>query len=202
MFVASIKSSRRIIHNENCYHLNHVSEGNLTEFSKLKQALGQGFHPCGDCMKGEKRFDGNYKRIYRQAADNNINWEVTSQHVAISTPLSCWKIVRENDSFRLFHSNVNGLSRPNSEMPGYHDQKVSFATIEEYFRYIASHDEYRKLNPVKPTKKKGTGGYKKQQECIDKKRRHKKVVNVYRIIDSLASGTFQPRSVASFSCVQ
>ena len=202
MYIATRYSSRKIFHIPGCHHIVRKNEDDMFSFKDMKTALITGYHPCADCLKQQKQFDGNNKSIRRFAADNNISWDVNDDHIQITSRLSSWKLIREGDVYRLFHSNNNGLSRIGAEIPGYHDQRVALTTVEEYFKYIASHDEYRKANPSKPTKRKGTPGYKHQQQTLDGKKKHKKVVNVYRIIDSLSTGCFQARSVSTFACVQ
>lgn len=197
MYITSIKSSRKIVHRPGCYHLNHVCSENRIYHNTLKSALSEGCHVCADCMKAEKRFDDNFKKINTFAQENKMNWDISDEGISIRTKSSGWKIIAgENEKYSMYHANDNGISQRGDKMPGYHYQNAHCTNIFDYFNYVVEHDNYRKKYITKPTKRKGTPGYKNQMKMIEKKRKFHKVVNVYNLIDSLGINN-KPMAFAS-----
>ena len=197
MYITSVTSSRRIVHKPECYHLKNVANEKRIYHNTLKSALSTGCHVCADCLRAEKQFDDNYKKINGFAEENKMTWDITSEGVTIRTKRSSWKIFPGNNGrYKLYHANESGISHKGDEIPGYHNQKVHYASIREYFTYVIDHDNYRKLYPVKPSKRKGTPGYKNQMKVIEKKRKYWKVVNVYNLIDSLSDGSYNKQALS------
>ena len=185
-YCASKKSHRKIVHRLNCHHIRQIHTRGLYLFMSLEEALLQGYHPCADCMLQEKAFDSDYRKITDLlSSHSDLHWKLFPSQLTITTPQSGWKILPHGRVYRLFHRNDNGISEIGAEMPGYHDQKVHYRDICQYFTYILEHDAYRKAHPTKPTKKKGSDGYRKQEKKMKAWKKHRQAVDVMKTIDRL-----------------
>ncbi|MBR2802431.1 MAG: hypothetical protein IKE21_07590 [Erysipelotrichaceae bacterium] len=186
-YCASKNSHRKIVHRLNCHHIRQIHTRGLYLFMSLEEALLQGYHPCADCLTEEKAFDGDYRKVRDLLSlHSELRWKICHDHLQITTNASGWKILPCKHIYRLFHRNDNGISEIGAEMPGYHDQKVHYRDICQYFSYILEHDAYRKAHPTKPTKKKGSDGYRKQEKKLKAWKKHRKATDVMKTIDRLS----------------
>ena len=71
--------------------------------------------------------------------------------ITISSPRSKWRILADDNRNRTMLYHCNDFDYENaSPVPGYHNQHVNYATLQEYLDYIIDHDYYRMMHPLYP----------------------------------------------------
>lgn len=181
----------QVYHEYDCWHLRRSSKDRW-RYITIDRANKRGFRPCKCC--GTVRFHMRYEQkvLNRFIKGKNMEYRVIDDVMYVKTEISCWKIIYNPEAmtYALYHRNSKALpvdfTHPQNEH--YHRQadKGCTAKMEELFRYIRSHDAFRKSEQE-------TGGDLKRmsvspkyrQQYINRKRRqeHRRLDELFAALE-------------------
>lgn len=198
MYCSSMRSSRKIVHTENCYLSKRLIPENVIPFETLCTAFSAGYRLCRHCNPIVRLLRSEEDALYDFCMKNGMSFRCHDRDLAIASTISNWIItVSPAGQTMLFHKNTKVLSSDHlSPVPGYHDQRISYDTLLPYFVYIKNHDHFRHAHPeqisaphstVKEPPRKGTKRWNKEQRRLKNQKRRQSVHNVLDIINSFDS---------------
>lgn len=196
MFFYSKKSSRKIIHTEDCFRLRNVSAENIGTFQTLEEAYAKGYRLCRNCNPVFRQYRREKSKLTEQCQKYSASFFLHDKFFCVLMPHSRWKIVPSPGarSLLLYHQNTfEKIADMESTVPGYHRQSAHRSTLLGYLDYIVQHESYRTLHPLHiwtPKKKKqppqkGTKRYKHEQLKAKKQAKRRAVNQVLALIDRL-----------------
>ena len=192
MFYYSTKSSKKIIHLENCHHIKAIKKENLAEISSAASARRDYFRICKCCSPITKDYRKNQDEILDFALSNGIRCYISRGSMRVNTFREKWLILASgNDKkLELHHRSKYDNDNENSVL-GFHKQKFSGNSIMDVLKYVSYHETYRMQNPLPKKKhkeppKKGTKRWNTVQKREKKKEKKQQIRNVLNLIDSLA----------------
>lgn len=193
MFVRRKENHHSVIHVPGCPALSTAQPKDLVQVENVEAAFSQGFEMCGLCSPLRQKLQEEEEDIGAFCRENGISYVLCNKYIAVSTPLSQWRIALTDSESqtKLYHRNTI-RQEPNIPryLTHYHDQNISFPHLLPYFQYILHHDNYRLRRPLpdkrkaKPPKKgsKRYHKYLKEKKNQEKSRSARKVV---AMIDSM-----------------
>ncbi len=158
MYVSSIKSAEKMIHNEGCRFAKMIAAHNRKQFSTVEEACLAGRCFCIHCSPIMKQIPSEMVALQPICEANRISilFEPADGTLEIVTPKSSWKLAADDNSDRLllFHKNTAKYDNGSSPYAGYHFQGLSYKTIFRHIQYIINHDAYQ--NREEDRRQKGT----------------------------------------------
>ena len=173
-------------------NINRINEQIYIIFYFPKQRLWKCSHKR--CSPLVKMFRDEEEKLMDLCREKGLAISLRRNFITISSPRSKWRILADDNRNRTMLYHCNDFDYENaSPVPGYHNQHVNYATLQEYLDYIIDHDYYRMMHPLYPAPQpkappiRGTKRYRTAQ--VKEKRKAKKaaVWNVPNIIDSLSA---------------
>ncbi len=147
MYVASKRSSEKIVHNEGCRYAKMISPGNKQYFYTTEAAFKAGKTACIHCSSVMSQVPGEIKDLQNicDANDMGIMFDHSDGTLDVIAPQSEWKIADEGGKrfLRLYHRNTVDFDDGTSPYEGYHYQRVTGRSITEILQYIIVHDWYK-----------------------------------------------------------
>jgi len=207
MYYYSKKSSKKIVHTIECFHIQDTNTADIGWFETLPEAYEQGYRFCQHCNPLFKHYKNEKDAILDFCSKNGLSVQLQNRSISIYSKKSKWKIVVDkNRKIVLYHKNDFETSKDHlSEISGFHLQgDIKKNSVVAYLNYIVKHDHYRMLNPVyipkkkkqSPPPRKGTKRYKNAQRKLEKYERRQAIRNVLNLIDSL---DIQPTSIPAIA---
>lgn len=199
MFYYSKKSSKKILHSEECGHIQRTQLSDMGYFGSLDEAYEKGYRLCRHCSKLDRAFRKENDDIVKLSMKYALRIFRHKKFIGVESKDGLWKIVLSDigHKFELYHQNTyEKKTDSESRISGYHLQNISKGTIHGFLQYIGEHDDYRSVHPIeiKPPKKqkapplKGTKRYRKQQNKIARYERKRSIARVLDLIDNLNVG--------------
>ena len=143
MFVASKKSSSKILHNQQCFYGKRIRPEDHQLFYTVEEGEKAGYHSCKYCSAISRYYRKEKTKIKQFCEENKMLLQHDSKEIHVQMPLSHWKIVwnGKKDRIFLYHKNVfRRFMEEKEEVPGYHRQPVTKGSIYGYLKYIVMHD--------------------------------------------------------------
>ena len=193
MFVRRKKSVQRIIHTPNCPFLSSANPEDLVQVEDVAAAFSDGYEMCALCSPLRRKLQAEEETVSAFCRENGLSYVLCNKYIAVSTPLSQWRIViADNEAkTKLYHRNTIRQERNiPSFLTQYHDQNFSSSRLLPYFRYILHHDDYRYHRPLlekrntKPAKK-GSKRYRKEMKKEKKREKSRSARKVLTMIENL-----------------
>lgn len=144
MFVASEKSSSKILHNQQCFYGKRIRPEDRQLFYTVEEGEKAGYHSCKYCSAIGRYYRKEATKIKQFCEENKMLLQHDSKEIHVQMPLSHWKIVWNGKKGRIFlyHKNVfRRFMEEKEEVPGYHRQPVTKGSIYGYLKYIVMHDQ-------------------------------------------------------------
>ncbi len=193
MYYFNKKSSKKIIHLIECFHVHNNEIDNIGWFETLSEAYDRGYRLCKHCNPLYMHYKKESNEILEFCRKNGMAVNLKNKCISITSVRSKWKIALDKmNRIVLYHKNDFTTDKDYlSEINGYHLQRdVRRVTIMGYLNYIIEHDNFRMYNPLyipkkKEPPKKGTKRYKKNQRKIKNYQRKMEIKNVLNLIESL-----------------
>ena len=195
MFLFSKLSGRGIVHHPGCFYLSKTRLKYVSGFKEEYQAKKAGYRLCKHCTENASRVSGMERSLFDFCRKKGFSFREHEGHICVDTPSSGWKIVlsEKDESLALYHRNEFSLKKDvDSPVPGFHCQKNRVRTFNEFFSYIASHDEFRSKKPCqkpkeweKPLPKQYTRRYNKMMKQMKKRTQRASVKRTLDIIDKM-----------------
>lgn len=194
MYYYSKTSKNKIIHTDACRYRHAISQNHMGSFEILAEAHEAGYRLCKACSPLVKMFRDEEEKLMVLCREKGLAISLRRNFITISSPRSKWRILADDNRNRTMLYHCNDFDYENaSPVPGYHNQHVNYATLQEYLDYIIDHDYYRMMHPLYPAPQpkappvKGTKRYRKAQAKEKRKAKKAAVWNVLNIIDSLSA---------------
>ena len=198
MFYYSKLSHRKIVHLKKCYIAKRIRPETTGTFKTAKDAFDAGYRLCRCCNPVAKQYRKEEAALIDHCRRNGMLFRYSDRSFKITSMLGKWIIqVTPNGKTTLYHKNTREAgNNAETEVDGFHKQKISYDTLIEYFDYISNHDRYRARHPepvpkkkhaVKLPPRKGTKRWRAAQQKIKNHERRRAIRNVLDIIDSLDS---------------
>lgn len=200
MFYYSKRSHRKIVHTQACFLVCGFAPESVGTFETLSEALDAGYRLCRRCNPILRQYRKEQMAILDYCRENGMSFHWNDRYFSIISPISQWRVtVSPSGTTMLYHKNTKSLaSDAASAIRGYHNQRISFRSLLQYFTYITSHDAYRMHHPEaphaalaqKPPKhkeppRKGTKRWHREQTRRRAAERKRAIRNVLALIDSL-----------------
>ncbi len=162
MYMTSVKSADKLIHNENCRFAKMIAAHNVASYNTADEAYASGRCACRYCADVLKKVPSELSDLQNicEANDISILFDQTDGTLDITTPYSEWKLraVENSDLLYLYHKNTLDFDDGSSPYAGYHFQGKQYRTILWHLKYIISHDwywgqQFRKVKKYKSRRK-------------------------------------------------
>ena len=195
MFVASKKSSSKILHNQQCFYGKRIRPEDQQLFYTVEEGEKAGYCSCKYCSVIGWHYRKEARKIKQFCEENKIFLQHESREIHVQMPLSHWKIVWNGKKGRIFlyHKNVfRRFMEEKEEVPGYHRQPVTKNSIYGYLKYIVMHDQWifhhgyeEKPRPEEKHYPKRGKKYRKHARMMKKKERRSSIRRVYNLLEQL-----------------
>lgn len=200
MFYYSKRSHRKTVHTQACFLVRGFAPESVGTFETLSEALDAVYRLCRRCNPILRQYRKEHMTILDYCRGNGMSFHWNDRYFSIISPISQWRVtVSPSGKTMLYHKNTKSLaSDAASAIRGYHNQRISFRSLLQYFTYITSHDAYRMHHPEapraalaqKPPKhkeppRKGTKRWHREQTRRRAAERKRAIRNVLALIDSL-----------------
>lgn len=197
MFYYSKLNRRKIIHTDECFIAKHFDPKTTGTFDTLGEAFAAGYRLCRRCSPIARQFRKEEQALIDYCYQHGMSFRFNDRSMTVTSPLSRWIItVSPSGKTILYHKNTKKMSTDTlSAIPGYHNQKVMYGSLLEYFEYIEDHDFFRNRHPEQISKprvtreppRKGTKRWHKEQQKMKNRERRQSIRNVLSIIESFDS---------------
>jgi len=138
-----------VYHERNCWHLKH-SQKKCWLYTNPEKAEQRGLRPCKCCSTVRFHLTYERKALDRFVSGKSMTYKIIGDSMYVKTDISCWKIIYDPSKldYVIFHRNKSSapIDFDHPEREHYHRQKdkQGAPTMEACFRYIRSHDSFRK----------------------------------------------------------
>lgn len=185
-----------IAHFDGCGYIGRIKEDNLHCLSTYAAVRDRSMNLCRCCNPIRKAFKDENCAIADFCSKNMMIFSNESETISFKTSNSQWRVIPSDDGgLALYHRNKK-KTRKNSKSPlwGYHLQKFKSETIVPVCKYIAEHEEYKRLQAFKSAegirRSMPKGGKKRRAYEKREKRRERRaaIKNVYFLFDMIEAG--------------
>ena len=135
MFVRRKEHHHYFIHVPGCPFLSSVPPEDLVQVENVATAFSEGYEMCSLCSPLRQKLRVEEERISAFCQENGITYVLCNKYIAVSTPLSQWIVIADNEAkTKLYHRNTI-KQEPNIPpfRTHYHDQKICFPRLLPYF---------------------------------------------------------------------
>lgn len=201
MYYYSKQNHRKIIHTENCYIAKRFDPEATGTFQTLHEAFSAGYRLCRHCNPIVKQFRKEENLLYDYCYSNGMSFRSSDRYFSVTSTTSKWLItVSATGQTLLYHKNTKKLDTDAlSAIPGYHNQRIMFGTLLEYFEYIKNHDWYRQMHPEKPVKVRNSE--KEPPRMVMRAKLQKLLLNLHMMTRHLQSPLLPKRCNARYLSV-
>lgn len=193
------RSSKRIVHRNDCRYVKMIPEKNRKFFATVEEARAEGYFCCKYCSHVWKYVEKEKGALDDYCSENGLSYRFNRMDgfLDIDSRQDRWKVIVNGKKHHIFlyHRNTKISLKPESSLvSGFHSQKTISPTVLGYMKYISEHDEYvekmtrthkKKSKPIKGTKR-----YWKQVRREKKSLRRKQIRNVLEIIDRISENNY------------
>ncbi|MBR3518067.1 MAG: hypothetical protein IKO10_17325 [Lachnospiraceae bacterium] len=147
MYVASRRSSEKMVHDENCRYAKMIAPHNRECFPTTQEAYEAGKTACIHCAAVMRTMKAEMRDLCNICEANGISviFDATDGTLEIISKVDSWKLatVDHRNMLYLYHKNTANFSTGYCPYDGYHYQKQWYPTILKHLQYIVCHDSYK-----------------------------------------------------------
>ena len=142
----STRSSRKIIHFQECGIIHRTPRASVRTFATLDSAWKNGYCLCKACSPLAKLYQREEAAIRDFCLTHSMKVSLETDCIHVISQYDFWRMLidRYKGSPELYHRNrIRSFRKEDSGIPQYHKQGKHADTLLELLQYIADHDVYR-----------------------------------------------------------
>ncbi len=148
MFVYSLTSKRKIVHQVDCGCARRIRQGHEGYFETLAEALEAGYRLCHHCAPLGKQYSKFKKDIQELSNKYPIQIKYQEDYLLVQDPIAKWIIVDggEDGIFSVYHENYMDFKwSKTAAIPGhpklntYHWQDIQYGELDKILDAILNH---------------------------------------------------------------